>query len=171
MAIEKLWSIIFATTNLKANSIWHICVPPCRLAKMAVHSSNDFVTILSRKKLLAWYRLTSQSFPSWTLVWKTPQIKTRPSQTEFVWSSAKKKKKHHDVHTEARSFKAVYVKDFPDQKASTIVAVKGPLSYHVELLGSSMLAVKSDTATPGDPPTETPASSAWRTGMVFPCST
>ena len=94
-------------------------------------------------------------------------------------------KEHHDVHTEARSFKVndpVYVKDFPDQKAwipGTIVAVKGPLSYHVELndgqvvrrhidaIRSCSAAVQSDTATPDSdveiPPPElpdTPASPA-----------
>ncbi len=48
-------------------------------------------------------------------------------------------KKHHDIHTGARSFNvgdSVYIKDFPDQKKwvpGTIVQTRGPLSYHVEL--------------------------------------
>lgn len=143
---------------LKTNGIRHIRSSPYHpatngLAERAVQSFKEHLKrfrngSLAEKltKFLSWYRLSPHSTtgvpPAELLFGRRPRSKLdllKPNLSETVWSNMQVQKEHHDVHTEARSFKVndpVYVKDFPDQKAwipDTIVAVKGPLSYHVEL--------------------------------------
>ncbi len=143
---------------MKGNGIKHISSSPYNpatngLAERAVQSFKGHMKRFSSGTLqerlaqfLFWYRLTPHSTtavpPAELLLGRRPRSKLhflKPNLQKKVEDKTAVQKKHHDIHTGARSFNvgdSVNIKDFPDQKKwvpGTIVQTRGPLSYHVEL--------------------------------------
>ena len=143
----------------RGNGIKHVYSSPYHpatngLAERAVQSFKEHMKRLPTgtipeklARFLFWYRLTPHSTtgvpPTELLLGRRPRSKLdllKPNLTETVEAKTAMQMKHHDTHTRARSFQVednVYVKDFPNSRnwqPGKIIEIRGPLSYHVELL-------------------------------------
>ena len=143
----------------RGNGIKHVYSSPYHpatngLAERAVQSFKEHMKRLPTgtipeklARFLFWYQLTPHSTtgvpPAELLLGRRPRSKLdllKPNLTETVEAKTAMQMKHHDTHTRARSFQVednVYVKDFPNSRnwqPGKIIEIRGPLSYHVELL-------------------------------------
>ena len=97
-------------------------------------------------KYLFLYRLTLHSTtgvpPAQHLLGRILQSQfdlIKPDLADKVCQKQEKQKLYHDSHAKRRKFQvsdAVFVRDFPSGKTwlpGTVIAIKGPLSHHVEL--------------------------------------
>ncbi len=147
---------------MKNNGIKHICSSPYHpstngLAERAVQSFKEHIKRIPGDSIderlcrfLFWYRLTPHSTtgipPAELVLGRRPRSKLdflKPNLSDTVQAKTDRQKKQHDVGTKLRTFRVhdkVYVKDFPNSKQwkpGEIIEVRGPLSYLVELCGSS----------------------------------
>jgi hypothetical protein len=144
---------------MRSNGIRHVLTAPYHpasngLAERAVQSFKDSMRkfpaseSLEKRisKYLFLYRLTPHSTtgvpPAQLLLGRIPRSQfnlIKPNMTDKVHQKQEKQKQYHDSHAKGRKFNvgdAVFVKDFPSGKTwipGTVIAIKGPLSYHVEL--------------------------------------